>query len=227
MTSDPEPEEAYPWERRWGPRRIDDDFAEFRVWAPRARDLTLILDGRREPLTDAGHGVFETVAATSADGDYSYLVTPDGEPLPDPCSRWQPHGIRGPSRLLPARRPRPFGPPALADLVIYELHIGTFSEAGTFDGAIPHLDELAELGITAIEIMPVAEFPGTRGWGYDGVYLSAAQSSYGGPGGLQELVEAAHESGLAVILDVVYNHVGASGNTALDSFGPYFTQKYE
>ena len=227
MTSDPEPEEAYPWERPLGARRIDEEFAEFRVWAPRARDLTLILDGRREPLTDAGHGVFETVAATSADGDYSYLVTPDGEPLPDPCSRWQPGGIRGPSRLLPAaRRPRPFGPPALADLVIYELHIGTFSEAGTFDGAIPHLDELAELGINAIEIMPVAEFPGTRGWGYDGVYLGAAQSTYGGPAGLGRLVDAAHERGLAVILDVVYNHVGASGERALEAFGPYFTTKY-
>ena len=98
--------------------------------------------------------------------------------------------------------------------------------AGTFDGAIPHLAELAELGVTAIEIMPVAEFPGHRGWGYDGVYLSAAQSSYGGPQGLLALVDAAHDAGLAVILDVVYNHVGASGSTALEAFGPYFTDKY-
>ena len=95
--------------------------------------------------------------------------------------------------------------------MIYELHVGTFSPEGTFDGAIAYLPALAELGITAIEVMPIAQFPGTRGWGYDGVYLSAAQSSYGGPAGFQRLIEAAHETGLAVILDVVYNHVGASG----------------
>jgi maltooligosyltrehalose trehalohydrolase len=111
--------------------------------------------------------------------------------------------------------------------VIYELHVGTFSPGGTFEAAIPYLAGLAELGVTAIEIMPVAEFPGARGWGYDGVYISSAQSSYGGPHGLQRLVRAAHDHGLAVILDVVYNHVGASGVTALEAFGPYFTDKYE
>jgi maltooligosyltrehalose trehalohydrolase len=115
----------------------------------------------------------------------------------------------------------------LHELVIYELHVGTFSAEGTFTGAIPYLGELAELGVRAIELMPVAEFPGTRGWGYDGVYISAAQSSYGGPGGLIELVDAAHAVGLAVILDVVYNHVGASGAQAMEAFGPYFTATYE
>jgi maltooligosyltrehalose trehalohydrolase len=117
--------------------------------------------------------------------------------------------------------------PSLYELVIYELHVGTFSAEGTFAGAIPFLAELASLGVTAIELMPVAEFPGRRGWGYDGVYLSAAQSSYGGPEGLLQLVAAAHDVGLAVILDVVYNHVGASGVAALEAFGPYFTDKYE
>jgi maltooligosyltrehalose trehalohydrolase len=227
MIGDPRPEEAYPWERPLGARRVDAEHAEFRIWAPRARDLAVVLDGRRESLTDAGHGVFETVAAVAPETDYAYLASPDGDPLPDPCSRWQPHGLRGPSRIPPAADPAPaFAAPALADLVIYELHVGTFSEAGTFDGAVPHLDALADLGITAIEIMPVAEFPGTRGWGYDGVYLSAAQSTYGGPAGLRRLVAAAHARGLAVILDVVYNHVGASGEAALDAFGPYFTAKY-
>jgi maltooligosyltrehalose trehalohydrolase len=229
MISDTRPEEAYPWERPLGAWRIDAEHAAFRVWAPRARDLTLIVDGRREPLTDAGYGVFETVVPVDgdADGDYAYVVTPDGDPLPDPCSRWQPHGLRGPSRIVPrADPPDRFDAPDLADLVIYELHVGTFSEAGTFEGAIPHLDDLVDLGITAIEIMPVAEFPGARGWGYDGVYLSAAQSTYGGPAGLRRLVEAAHQRGLAVILDVVYNHVGASGEAALDAFGPYFTTTY-
>jgi maltooligosyltrehalose trehalohydrolase len=115
----------------------------------------------------------------------------------------------------------------MRELVIYELHVGTFSREGTFSGAIPHLGPLAELGITAVEIMPVAQFPGRWGWGYDGVYLSAAQSSYGGPHEFLALVEAAHREGLAVILDVVYNHVGASGVKALEAYGPYFTDAYE
>ena len=109
--------------------------------------------------------------------------------------------------------------------MIYELHVGTFTAEGTFAAAAAHLHELAELGVTAIEIMPVAEFPGARGWGYDGVYISAAQSSYGGPEGLAELVAAAHREGLAVLLDVVYNHLGASGVTAIEAFGPYFTEQ--
>jgi maltooligosyltrehalose trehalohydrolase len=117
-------------------------------------------------------------------------------------------------------------PPALRDLVVYELHIGTFSAEGTFDGAIGHLAELAEVGITAIELMPVAEFPGTRNWGYDGVFISAAQSSYGGPVGLARLVDAAHAAGLAVILDVVHNHLGPTGSEAVRAYGPYFTDKY-
>jgi maltooligosyltrehalose trehalohydrolase len=121
----------------------------------------------------------------------------------------------------------PFTPQPMSEQVIYELHVGTFSAEGTFVGAIPFLAELAGLGVTAIEIMPVAEFPGARNWGYDGVYLSAAQSSYGGPHGLQRLVDAAHEVGLAVILDVVYNHVGVSGHRAVEAFGPYMTDKYE
>jgi maltooligosyltrehalose trehalohydrolase len=127
-----------------------------------------------------------------------------------------------PAPQIPLRQPR-----ALGDLVIYELHIGAFSREGTFAGAVPYLRELASLGATAIEIMPIAEFPGNHGWGYDGVYLSAAQSSYGGPHALLELVSAAHVEGLAVILDVVYNHVGTSGVQALEAFGPYFTGKYE
>jgi maltooligosyltrehalose trehalohydrolase len=168
------------------------------------------------------------VTDTAPNSDYAYVVAPGDAALPDPCSRWQPHGLRGRSRVLagpPARDD--YVAPALADAVIYELHIGTFSEAGTFDGAIPHLDELVQLGVNAIEIMPVAEFPGTRGWGYDGVYISAAQSSYGGPEGLRRMIAAAHRAGLAVVLDVVYNHIGASGVAALEAFGPYFTDKHQ
>jgi maltooligosyltrehalose trehalohydrolase len=188
--------------------------------------VSVRLGARDLPLRDAGYGVWETEADVSAGDDYAFVLD-DGEPLPDPCSRWQPAGLRGPSRVYDAPPPMRFPVPALETLVIYELHVGTFSPEGTFAGAIPYLEGLDDLGITAIEIMPVAEFPGARGWGYDGVYLSAAQSSYGGPADLAKLVSAAHDAGLAVILDVVYNHVGASGVKALEAYGPYFTDKYE
>jgi maltooligosyltrehalose trehalohydrolase len=186
----------------------------------------LSVAGREVALQDAGYGIHEVIAAAQAGDDYVFVV--DGQELPDPCSRWQPEGLRGPSRVVSgARRHTGFDPPAPADLIIYELHVGTFTAAGTFDAAAEQLPELAELGVTAIEIMPVAEFPGARGWGYDGVYISAAKSTYGGPEGLQRLVQAAHGAGLAVILDVVYNHLGASGVTAMEAYGPYFTAKYE
>jgi maltooligosyltrehalose trehalohydrolase len=227
-------EPEFPWERPLGARPLDGERVEFRVWAPRASDVALrfkpgwtAYHPREDlPLTHAGYGVYEVVAPAPVGADYLFLL--DGHALPDPCSRFQPEGLRGPSRVVAPAPPEQLRVPVgLTDLVIYELHIGTFSAEGTFAGAIPFLAELASLGVTAIEIMPVAEFPGHHGWGYDGVYLSAAQSSYGGPGGLLELVAAAHAVGLAVILDVVYNHVGASGVAALEAFGPYFTEKYE
>jgi maltooligosyltrehalose trehalohydrolase len=211
-----------------GARPLGDQLTEFRVWAPSARSIALRVGSSEVELQDAGNGFYEVVAPAATGDDYLFVV--DDRPLPDPCSRWQPGGLRGPSRV--------FAPPATGDCrqfrrrpigehVIYELHVGAFSEAGTFGGAIPYLRELAHLGVTAIEIMPVAEFPGARGWGYDGVYLSAAQSSYGGPNGLAQLVDAAHSQGLSVILDVVYNHIGASGVDALRAFGPYFTDRDE
>jgi maltooligosyltrehalose trehalohydrolase len=216
----------YPWERVLGARPLNAEQTEFRVWAPQAQRIGLAIGGQEVSLQDAGHGVYETVAPVGPGTDYRFVV--DGEPLPDPCSRWQPEGLRGPSRVAPTiPAPAGFTAPAQADLVIYELHVGTFSDEGTFDGAIPHLAALARLGVTAIEVMPVAEFPGARGWGYDGVYISSAQSSYGGPEGLSRLIAAAHDAGLAVILDVVYNHLGASGVTAMEAYGPYFTTKYE
>ncbi len=227
MSSAPSGGDSYPWERPLGARRLDGERVQFRVWAPRAPDVALWLDGKRIELESAGYGVFETVvpAPHPARLDYSYLV--DGHRLPDPGSRWQPEGLRGPSRVVSIDPPGAWDPPAIGDLVIYELHVGTFSADGTFDAAIAHLPELVQVGVSAIEIMPIAEFPGARGWGYDGVYISAAQSSYGGPEGLARLVSAAHEAGLAVFLDVVYNHLGASGARAMEAFGPYFTEKYE
>jgi len=225
----------YPWERRLGAVPHDDGTVEYRVWAPRAESVA-VRSGRTEhDLEDEGFGVRGARLPGAPGDDYRFVLRPPAggraRPLPDPCSRWQPEGLRGPSRVLD---PGAFrwtdsgwrGVPA-SDLVLYELHVGTFTAEGTFGAAIEHLAALAELGVTAIEVMPVAEFPGARGWGYDGVYISAAQSSYGGPEGFQRLVDAAHGAGLAVVLDVVYNHLGASGVKAMEAFGPYFTEKYE
>ena len=228
MPSTTEPEQAEPWERRLGATPVGEGRVEFRVWALDAGEVRVRTGGREHPLTDAGGGIHEGVVEARGGDDYVYVF--DGHELPDPASRHQPEGLRGPSRVVDTRAfawtDADFAPRPLAEQVIYELHIGTFTPAGTFDAAIAHLPELAELGVTSIEVMPVAEFPGDHGWGYDGVYLSAAQSTYGGPAGFQRLVDATHASGIGVILDVVYNHVGASGNTALAAYGPYFTEKY-
>ena len=218
----------FPWEAPLGAFPTPGGPTRFCVWAPRAGDLALDRDGERTRLEPLGHGIFAAEAPAGAGSRYAYVV--DGEWLPDPCSRWQPEGLRGPSRVLDpgafAWTDSGWDPPALHDAVIYELHVGTFTSQGTFEAAIPHLCGLRELGVTAIELMPVAEFPGRHGWGYDGVYLSAAHSAYGGPPGLQRLVDAAHGEGLAVLLDVVYNHVGAFGVRAMEAFGPYLTEKY-
>jgi maltooligosyltrehalose trehalohydrolase len=201
-----------------------DGTTTFRVWAPRPQGVVVRVGSGEHPLEPIGEGLYEGVAPASPGDDYAFVLD-GGRALPDPCSRWQPQGLRGPSRIIEPPDVEPFAAPALQDLVIYELHIGTFTQEGTFDAVVAHLGELAALGVTAIELMPVAEFPGHHGWGYDGVYISAAQSSYGGPQGLAELVREAHREGLAVILDVVYNHVGASGVRALKAFGPYFGER--
>jgi maltooligosyltrehalose trehalohydrolase len=201
---------------------------EFRVWAPAANEVTVRVRGADHALTEAGDGVFECDAPAHTGDDYEFVL--DGAvALPDPCSRFQPHGIRGPSRVVDLGA---FswtdgweGVP-LEELVLYELHVGTFSEAGTFDGVIPRLRTLRELGVTAIEVMPVATFPGNRGWGYDGVYAYAPHPAYGGPEGFARLVAAAHAEGLGVVLDVVYNHIGP-GAEQLRAFGPYFTDRFE
>ena len=169
-----------------------------------------------------------SVPRVPAGTDYTYRL--DGGPdRPDPVSRWRPAGVHGPTRIVDpgAFQWTDAGWRGLdtADLVIYELHVGTFSRTGTFDGVIERLPMLRDLGVTAIEIMPVSEFPGGRNWGYDGVSPYAVQSTYGGPNGLKRLVDAAHRQGLAVLLDVVYNHLGPEGNY-LREFGPYFSDRY-
>jgi maltooligosyltrehalose trehalohydrolase len=190
----------------------------FRVWAPAAERVDVRIGGESHPLSPEGGDVHAAVLRALPGDDYRFVLDGD-RALADPCSRSQPDGVSGPSRIVEI-------PPAarrglsVEELVVYELHVGAFSEDGTFDGAIPHLAALRELGVTAVELMPVATFPGDRGWGYDGVYAYAPHPAYGGPAGLGRLVEAAHREGLGVILDVVYNHIGP-GAGALTAFGPY------
>ncbi|MGD9694092.1 MAG: malto-oligosyltrehalose trehalohydrolase [Thermoleophilia bacterium] len=195
----------------------------FRVWAPRARTAAVELAGATVPLDAAGRGVFEGVGPAAAGDDYAVRL--DGAaPLPDPCSRSQPAGVAGPSRVVD---PAAFdwdegGWRGLDrdDLVIYELHVGTFTGPGTFAAAAERLPALRALGVTAVELMPVATFPGLRNWGYDGLYAWAPHHVYGGPEGLAALVAAAHREGIGVVLDVVYNHLGP-GEERLAAFGPY------
>lgn len=208
-----------------------DGRTHFRVWAPRAKEVAVCIVGPQEcvlPLQPRPHGYFEAIVESAKPQTlYTYLLDRKKK-LPDPASRSQPEGVHGPSQVTDpsfAWSDLPwFGIP-LRDYVLYELHVGTFSAQGTFDGVIPHLDGLKELGITAIELMPVAQFPGARNWGYDGVFLFAPQHSYGGAPGLKRLVNACHARGLAVVLDVVYNHLGPEGNY-LGEFGYYFTDRY-
>jgi maltooligosyltrehalose trehalohydrolase len=215
--------------RRLGAVPLAGDEVELRVWAPNVRSLAVDVAAGRHELEHAGDGVYEIRLEAAAGDDYR-LVVDGAESYPDPCSRAQPHGVRGPSRIVdPGAFDWTDGDwhgVALDDLVVYELHVGTFSDDGTFDAAIPRLRGLRELGVTAVELMPVATFPGERGWGYDGLYNYAPHRAYGGPEGLARFVDAAHGEGLGVLLDVVYNHVGP-GNEALRAFAPYFTSRHE
>ncbi|MFL6252503.1 MAG: malto-oligosyltrehalose trehalohydrolase, partial [Actinomycetes bacterium] len=211
-------------EPRLGARPVSGG-AEFGVWAPRVRSLAVRLGARTVPLERGDRGVWRGAVEGAAAGD-DYLLVLDGErERPDPRSRFQPHGVHGPSRLVDlGPRPAPFPTPALRDLVFYELHCGTFTPEGTFEAAAQRLGHLVDLGVTAVEVMPVAAFPGSRGWGYDGVALYAVHAAYGGPAGFRRFVDACHAAGLAVVLDVVYNHLGPDGNY-LAEFGPYFTDR--
>ena len=183
--------------------------------------------GRLVPLS-ADEDVFEGRAEAGPGDDYRYRLD-GGDALPDPCSWDQPEGVRGPSRVVdPGARSWDEGCWAGLDrrgLVLYELHVGTFTPKGTFAAAAERLPALAELGVTAIELMPVATFAGQRNWGYDGLYAWAPHRAYGGPEGLAALVGAAHRAGIGVVLDVVYNHLGP-GSEALEAFGPYHTDRY-
>jgi len=200
---------------------VGDGLVEFEVWAPNARSVSVL----GHELERGDDGVFSGRVEARPGDDYRFRLD-GGEERPDPCSRCQPDGVRGPSRIVDTQEFDIRPGPKLDALVIYELHVGTFSREGTFDAAVPRFGDLAAAGITAVEVMPIASFPGERGWGYDGLYTSAPHPAYGGPEGFARFVDAAHAAGLGVILDVVYNHVGP-GDEALDAFGPYFTTRHE
>jgi maltooligosyltrehalose trehalohydrolase len=216
-----------PFEQPLGAVPVGDGLVRFRVFSL-AYEPVLVVDDVEHAMVDEGYGTWAVTVAARVGDDYAYII--DGARLPDPHTRLQPAGLRGPSRVVEPGAwmwtDAGWSGVALEQLVVYELHVGTFTQDGTFDAVIPHLGELAELGVTAIELMPIADFPGRRGWGYDGVYFWAAHEAYGGPDGLQRLVDAAHAAGIGVLLDLVLNHVGASGEQAIRAFGPYFTDKY-
>lgn len=212
---------------------------KFTVWAPSARQVALHLvtpEERSIPMQEESEGYWSlTVEKIAPDTQYFYQLN-EQEKHPDPASQFQPLGVHGPSQIVDHQfawsDPHWTGIP-LDSLILYELHVGTFTPEGTFEAIIPRLKELRSLGINAIEIMPIAQFPGDpsvtqhpyRNWGYDGVYLYAVQNSYGGPTGLKKLVDACHQHEIAVFLDVVYNHFGPEGNY-MSHFAPYFTKTY-
>jgi maltooligosyltrehalose trehalohydrolase len=231
------------WQLRFGATVLKDRSVQFRVWAPNHEALAIRILGdhpRTIPMamthslnSEFGGEFVATVPDAAPGTDYFYVLDAgrnNERERPDPVSRWQPRGVHGPSRIVD---PNSFnwsdqdwtGIP-LKDFVIYELHTRTFTPEGTFESIIPHLPYLRDLGITAVELMPVAEFPGKRNWGYDGASLYPPQNSYGGPVGLRKLIDACHAYGLAVIMDVVYNHLGPEGNY-LPEFGPCFTDEYK
>ncbi len=214
---------------------IDSQTVQWCVWAPKAKDVDLLLGAGADTSTfsmerdERGYHHATTPPVVSGQR-YAYRLD-GGPPLPDPCSRWQPEGVQKPSAYWsPENRSQPTSASWSGidrnDLVFYELHVGTFTPEGTFDAVIPRIDALRELGITAIELMPVGQFPGKRSWGYDGVHPFAVQNSYGGPDGLCRLIDACHLRGMAIFLDVIYNHFGPEGNV-FPQFGEYFTDKYK
>ncbi|MGA6926828.1 MAG: malto-oligosyltrehalose trehalohydrolase, partial [Desulfosarcina sp.] len=220
---------------RLGATVLEDRRCRFKVWAPLADRVEVCLPepgSRSWSMQPRTNGYFTTVVDDiDPQAHYRYrLRTADKGTLlrPDPASRFQPEGVHGPSAVVAGHfdwTDTSWCGLPLSRYVLYELHVGTFTRQGTFDGVIEQLDDLARLGVTAVELMPVAQFPGARNWGYDGVFPFAAQNTYGGPPGFKRLVDACHARGLAVVLDVVYNHLGPEGNYIGD-FGPYFTDFY-
>jgi maltooligosyltrehalose trehalohydrolase len=202
----------------------------FEVWAPRARTMEVKVGNKKFALAQKERGWWSAeVQEAGPRTDYGFVIDGLEPPLPDPRTQWQPYGVHGESRVVDhAAFPWSddlWQAPPLSSALIYELHLGTFTPEGTFKAAESHLDYLKDLGVTHVELMPVANFPGKRGWGYDGVDLYATFNGYGEPDDLKHFVNACHGKGLAVLLDVVYNHLGPVGNY-LEKFGPYFTNSH-
>jgi maltooligosyltrehalose trehalohydrolase len=204
---------------------------EFSVWAPNAKLVELVLGERRIGLSRASRDGWWELDLPSAGPGTDYAFSLDGGPArPDPRSRHQPYTVHGPSRVVDLGAFRwtdgGWAGRRLAGSIVYELHIGTFTGQGTFDAAAERLDHLTGLGVDFVQLMPIAAFPGRQGWGYDGVAPWSVHEPYGGPGGMRRFVDSCHDRGLGVLLDVVYNHLGPSGNY-LAEFGPYFTDRYQ
>jgi maltooligosyltrehalose trehalohydrolase len=217
---------------RVGAQYQGDNRCEFRVWAPLLRQVALRIVQPRErdlSLERDERGYWQATVDDVTPGSRYWFLLDGTTQRPDPASQFQPESIHGASEVVDHStfqwNDAGWEGVPLEDLIIYELHVGTFTPEGTFEAIIPRLAELRDLGITAIELMPVAQFPGGRNWGYDGAYPYAVQNTYGGPTGLKALVNAIHQHGMSAILDVVYNHMGPEGNYLRD-FGPYFTGKY-
>jgi maltooligosyltrehalose trehalohydrolase len=204
---------------------------QFAVWSPIARKVRVDLNGKTRPMAGPDRrGWWELEVEEAGPGsDYGYLLDDDSKVYPDPRSQWQPHGVHNRSRIYDQSafvwNDADFQPRPLASGIIYELHIGTFTEEGTLDAAIAKLDYLVDLGVTHLELMPVAAFAGDRGWGYDGVALFAVHEIYGGPDALKRFIDAAHGKKIAVLLDVVYNHFGPVGNYT-GKYGPYLVDSH-
>ena len=217
---------------RLGATYLGSDRCQFIVWAPIVQKVEVHIVSPEEwivPLVRGERGYHQSVVEGVEPGCQYYYRLDSEKERPDPASRFQHEGVHGPSQVVgsyfPWQNQNWPGLP-LEEYIIYELHVGAFTKEGTFDAIIPYLDGLKDLGITAVELMPVAQFPGKHNWGYDGVFPFAVQGSYGGPEGLKRLVNSCHQKGLAVVLDVVYNHIGPEGNYLAD-FGPYFTDHYK
>jgi maltooligosyltrehalose trehalohydrolase len=218
--------------RSLGASRAASGDCAFKVWAPHAKCVEVILHQKNQSLVLApeGHG-YHFGLLSSQDPEVRYTFRLDGQKeRADPASRYQPEGVFGPSQIADLSdslwTDRGWRGLDLKNYVFYELHVGTYTKSGTLDEIVHSLPQLKSLGVTALELMPVAQFSGTRNWGYDGVFPFAVHNSYGGPHALQRLVNACHREGLAVVLDVVYNHLGPEGNF-LNDFGPYFTDRYQ
>jgi maltooligosyltrehalose trehalohydrolase len=216
--------------RRLGVNFTGEGTATVRLWAPTLNEVHIRFRDQTLPLRPEARGYWTLTTPNLQPGEDYEFITSNGKALPDPASLCQPQGVHGPSRAVDlaafAWTDHKWVNPSQDDYIFYELHVGTFSPEGNFQGVIDKLPHLKALGITAIELMPVAQFPGLRNWGYDGVFPYAVHTAYGGPRGLQELVNQCHAQGIAVVLDVVYNHLGPEGNY-FKEFGPYFTSKYK